>query len=80
MILFCLTFITVYSAQFHFGKWNTFIALTIATTKATLVLLYFMHLKHESLLLKGTFLVTILVLAIFIGLTFTDTAYRIVLE
>lgn len=38
-----LTVLTVFTAKMDLGPWNTVVALTIAVTKATLVVLFFMH-------------------------------------
>ena len=46
--LLILTMITVGVAQIDFGALNAFFAMLIATVKATLVLLYFMHLKYDN--------------------------------
>src|SRR5207244_3019793 len=46
--LLILTIITVAAASFDFGNGNVVIALTIASIKATLVALFFMHLAHEK--------------------------------
>ena len=46
--LLILTMITVGVAQIDFGALNAFFAMLIATVKATLVLLYFMHLKYDD--------------------------------
>lgn len=46
--LIFLTVITVWIAQFHFGILNGFIAMFVATIKATLVGMYFMHLKFDN--------------------------------
>ncbi len=42
------TVITVWVAEYNFGNWNTVIAMAVASVKASLVLLYFMHLKYDS--------------------------------
>ena len=47
-VLLVLTAATVWVAQFDFGALNTFIAMAVATVKATLVGLYFMHLKYDD--------------------------------
>jgi cytochrome c oxidase subunit 4 len=44
--LLLLTLVTVDVAFFNFGLMNVYIALAIATTKATLVILYFMHVRY----------------------------------
>lgn len=74
--LFVLTGITVFSSQVDLGAFNIWISLLIASTKASLVLLFFMHLKYESPLLKRTFIATIFILAIFISFMFWDVAFR----
>ncbi|MDE0518866.1 MAG: hypothetical protein F4X95_03485 [Oligoflexia bacterium] len=65
--LLVLTFLTVVVAQLDFGMLNTFIAMGIATVKAALVLLFFMHLKYDNKLfpvifLTGVFLLVVLFL------------------
>ncbi len=46
--LLALTAITVAAASFDFGSGNVVIALGIATVKASLVALIFMHLRHDK--------------------------------
>lgn len=46
--LLLLTLVTVDVAFYNFGFLNLYIALTIATCKATLVVLYFMHLRYSE--------------------------------
>jgi cytochrome c oxidase subunit 4 len=46
--LLILTGITVAASYVNFGKANVVVALTIATIKATLVALFFMHLLHDK--------------------------------
>lgn len=63
--LLVLTVITVLVAQFDFGSLNTLIAMLVATVKATLVALYFMHLKYDDkanavCLLGGVFFLIIM--------------------
>jgi len=67
MALFALTALTVL---------NVWLALIIASAKASLVLLFFMHLKYEGMLLKLSFLTTFGFLAIIIGFIFLDVAFR----
>jgi cytochrome c oxidase subunit 4 len=57
---------------------NTIIALIIATIKATLVLLFFMHLKYESYKLSAVvFAAGLFWLLIFFGLSLVDYATRV---
>lgn len=51
--LLFLTALTVAAATQHFGDLSVAIALGIATVKAVLVTLYFMHLRFEKLLFWG---------------------------
>lgn len=46
--LLSLTILTVAAAYVDFGSGNIVIALSIATVKATLVALFFMHLRYEK--------------------------------
>lgn len=77
--LIILTGVTVGVAQFDFGAVNVWIALSVASLKSALVLFIFMHLRQESLLFKVGLLAMLVILVIFIGLTFTDVLYREVL-
>ena len=65
--LLVLTFITVTVAQMDFGMFNALIAMGIATAKAVLVLLFFMHLKYDNklffiILLAGVFFLFVIFL------------------
>ena len=46
--LLFLTVITVAVSHIDFGIFNAFISVLIATIKASFVILYFMHMKHEN--------------------------------
>src|SRR5262245_41619060 len=71
-----LTVVTVSASGHDFGGLNAAIALGIAFTKATLVALYFMHVRHSSRL-THLFLATGLVwLAILILFTVSDYLSR----
>lgn len=74
--LLILTGVTVGVSYFDMGVYNVPIALGIACFKVSLVLLFFMHLKYESIAIKISFLSTVGFLAIMISLTFLDIAYR----
>ena len=48
-VLMVGTILTVLVSKVDLGsQWNTVLALTIAVTKATLVVLYFMHVRYSS--------------------------------
>lgn len=75
--LFILTGMTVSMAGMNLGRLSILIVLAIAVIKSGLVLSYFMHLKYETgLLFKLMIPIVLAVLTIFIGLTFTDIAFR----
>ena len=75
--LVALTALTVTTASLNVGRIGIIIVLAIAATKSTLVLLWFMHLSTEKrLLLKLLVPIAICVLAIFIGLTYSDVLNR----
>lgn len=76
LLLLVLTIITVLVAQIDLGYFNVAVALLVATSKAALVIFYFMHLKYENKFFKFIVFMTFFILAIFIGLTFFDVAYR----
>lgn len=42
------TALTVWVANYDLGRWNAIVALSIAVFKATLVVLYFMHVRYSS--------------------------------
>jgi cytochrome c oxidase subunit 4 len=48
VVLMVLTGLTVFAATIDLGRWNTPVALVIAVTKATFVVLFFMHVKYSS--------------------------------
>jgi cytochrome c oxidase subunit 4 len=72
--LIVLTVITVLAAtpQFDFGGWNLWIAMIIATAKAGLVALYFMHLRYDNPFNGIVFVTALLFLGIFLSITLVD--------
>ena len=71
-----LTVITTGVALINLGPFNTVIALLIAVTKALLVILFFMHLRHGPPLPKVVLVGGLLWLAILVGLTLSDFLTR----
>jgi cytochrome c oxidase subunit IV len=71
-----LTVLTWGVAQFDLGPLNDVVALVIAVTKATLVILFFMHVAHSSRLTKLTVVASFFWLAILLGLTLSDYLSR----
>jgi len=70
--LMVLTAVTVGVAFVPLGVFNFPVAITIAVTKATLVVLFFMHVKYSSRLTKMVVGMAFFFLAILLTLTFTD--------
>jgi cytochrome c oxidase subunit IV len=66
------TGITVWAAFQNFGKFNIVIALGIATIKATLVVLYFMHARYSPKRTQLVIICSIFWLAIMLGMTLSD--------
>jgi cytochrome c oxidase subunit IV len=72
------TGLTVHAATLDLGRYNAAVALTIATVKATLVALFFMHVKGASEKLTKLVVVSALFfLLLLLGLTMTDYATRL---
>lgn len=73
LALLALTWATVAATWFDMGTLNLWAALAIAVVKATLVALYFMHLRWERPINTIFFIASILFIALFIGLALMDT-------
>ena len=76
-LLLVFTAITLGSALLlDFGFLNFSIAMLIATVKASFVMFYFMGLKFDSTENRMIFFSSILFVAIFIALTYSDVLFR----
>ncbi len=73
VVLLGLTFVTVAATWFDSGNWALVIAMGIATIKASLVALYFMHLRYDQPFYAIVLLTALLFLAIFLSITLLDT-------
>jgi cytochrome c oxidase subunit 4 len=72
------TTLTVAAAFIDLGPFNTIVALTIATIKATLVVLFFMHVKYTHEKLTGLVIVSaIFFLFILLALSMADYTTRL---
>jgi cytochrome c oxidase subunit 4 len=72
------TGITVAAAFIDLGPFNTIVALTIATIKATLVVLFFMHVKYTHEKLTGlVVLSSIFWLFVLLALSMADYTTRL---
>ncbi len=76
LALVALTAVTVGVSYVDMRNVAILTAVFIATVKATLVLLYFMHLRFERMFYLVMILSVLATYVIFIGLTFSDYAYR----
>ena len=76
LALVILTGVTVGAAYANLKQLSIFTALLIATVKASLVLLYFMHMKYERKIFAYMLIAVIATYMIFLGLTFTDYPFR----
>jgi cytochrome c oxidase subunit 4 len=74
--LLLLTAVTVLVSYVDLGLWNVVVALLIASAKASLVALFFMHLKGESRLVWGFALFPIVFLSLILIGTLADTMLR----
>ena len=75
-ILMGLTALTVFAAFHHLGVFNFPVAIGIAITKGTLVVLFFMHAKYSSRLTKLFVGMSFFFLIILFALTLTDYLSR----
>ena len=67
------TALTVVAAFFDFPwRLNTIVALTIATAKATLVVLYFMHVRYSTRLIWVIVASALFWMALLFGFTLSD--------
>ena len=74
--LMVLTVVTILVAFQDLGPFNDIVALGIAITKATLVVLYFMHVRHSTPFTKLTVVSGFVWLIFLITLTLADYLTR----
>lgn len=83
--LMLLTFLTVAAAHVNIAHHlpvgggnvaNDFVAMAIALTKATIVVLFFMHVKGSTRMIQVTIVSALLFLAILFGYTLFDYVTR----
>jgi cytochrome c oxidase subunit 4 len=75
-VLILLTAATVAASEVDLGKLNVVVALAIAVTKATLVILYFMHVRYETGLTWLVIVVGFLWLMVLIAFVLSDVLTR----
>ena len=71
-----LTAATVAAAYVNLGPFNIVIALAIASLKATLVVLYFMHARYSPKRTHMVIIAAVFWLAIMLALTLSDYVTR----
>ena len=74
--LMVLTAATVAAAYVNLGPFNIVIALAIASVKATLVVLYFMHARYSPKRTHMVIIAAVFWLAIMLALTLSDYVTR----
>jgi cytochrome c oxidase subunit 4 len=70
------TLLTVLAADIDMGVFNPIIALGIACTKAVIVILFFMHVKYQSKLIKMTVAAGFFTFLVLITMTLSDYISR----
>lgn len=77
LALIVLTILTVAQASMELGNIELIASLIIATIKASLVILFFMHMIHDKPLNAILFIGSFIFVALFLGFTLMDAgAYR----
>jgi len=75
-ILIAFTVLTTAVAYTDLGPFNTVVALAIAVCKASLVVLFFMHMKYNPGMTRIVLAAAVGWLAILLALTLTDVSSR----
>lgn len=70
--LIILTWLTVFQSTLKLGSIELVVSLAIATVKASLVILFFMHMIHDKPLNAIVFLSSFIFVALFLGFTLMD--------
>ena len=76
LCLVILTGITVAIAFVDLGPWNVLVALAVASTKALLVLLYFMGLRWADGLIRFGVIAAVLTVMVLLGGVLNDDFHR----
>jgi len=76
LILLALTVVTVSVSYLDMRNVRVLTALMVATVKAALVVLYFMHVRFERPWFGLMILVVLVTYAVLIALTFSDYLFR----
>ena len=74
------TLLTVQAAYIDMGPLNSVVAMTIAVTKAVLVVLFFMHAKYSNRLTQTVIIAGVFWLILLLALTMMDYLTRQVIQ
>ena len=80
VILIAFTLLTVGVASIHLGPLNLAVAIAIASAKATLVVMFFMHLKYDNKFNATIVICTLMFIGVFFAYTMNDTNTRAELD
>lgn len=70
------TALTYWTAHLDLGSWNLPVALAIATTKSTIVCMFFMHLWGDTRVNQFVVIISVLFVILMISLTIADVNTR----
>ena len=73
--LLIFTYITVQQSYFDFGETEFVVTMFIATIKATMVTLFFMHLRYDRGQNSMLLIFTLVFVGLFLAMTLVDLTY-----
>lgn len=76
VILLICTGLTIGASYVEMYAWNAVVAIAIAVIKATLVVLFFMHIKYSSRLMKLTVGAGLFTFLVLVGMSLADYISR----
>ncbi len=76
-LLLVLLAVTVAVAHVNLGAWSPLVAMTVAVVKAVLIVLYFMHVRHEVALVRVFAVAGFVWLGVMFVFLFSDYLTRI---
>jgi len=74
--LVVLTVLTVGISYIHLGALNLAVAIVIASIKASLVVMFFMHLRYDNRFNALIFVCSLMFIGVFFAYTLNDTGHR----
>ena len=78
IVLLVLTIVTFVTGKMHLGTWALPLAMLIATTKAALVAIIFMHLSESGGTTRLVFVTSLVFVALLMSFALADTLTRFV--